>query len=450
MAPVRALTYSEALGLLESALTFGINPSLDGIRTLTAALARPQEAFRSIQVTGTNGKTSVTRIISALLSAHGERTGTYTSPHLVSYTERMAIDGVPMAEDEFAAALSTVAAVVEDTIAGHAETLGVGSDSLDIAFTEFELLTAAALWFFRERACSWACLEVGMGGRWDATSVVSPQVAVVTGVGLDHTDRLGVTREEIAADKAHIIKPGSIAVIGPGCTGVEQVLLDRSCAVGAPVVRVGQTAADVTWRDVGVPDVPGGITRLTVDGVFDSYVDLAVRAPSYQVPNVATAIAAVEVALGRVLDRDALASALRGMCFPGRFQVIRQKPPLIVDGAHNPEAALVLADAVREAFGSIRPVFVLGVMGDKDAAGIVRTLAPVARGFVCTASRSDRALPVDVLADVVRSEGAEVLGTSPGVVGAVAAAEESSFQGVVVAGSIYVAGELLAAGIGNR
>ncbi|MBN2405990.1 MAG: bifunctional folylpolyglutamate synthase/dihydrofolate synthase, partial [Coriobacteriia bacterium] len=201
------MTFDEALELLEGALSFGIHPSLDGIRALTALLGIPQDSFSSMQVTGTNGKTSVTRIAAALLSAHGHRTGVYTSPHLVSYSERMVIDGEQASEEEFSAALGAVAGVVEADSVRQAQTLGLDATSLDLAYTEFELLTAAALWLFRERSCDWACLEIGMGGRWDATSVVMPKVSVVTGVGLDHTERLGTTRAQIAADKAHIIKP---------------------------------------------------------------------------------------------------------------------------------------------------------------------------------------------------------------------------------------------------
>ncbi|MDO8949111.1 MAG: folylpolyglutamate synthase/dihydrofolate synthase family protein [Actinomycetota bacterium] len=424
------LTYTRAIQELEGALRFGINPSLDGIRTLTARLAEPQDAYRCVQVTGTNGKTSVTRLLSAILHAHGLRVGTYTSPHLVSYTERVEIDGVPITEECFARSVSAV--------------LEASGDMRDSAVTEFELLTAAALDAFRHHQVTWACLEVGMGGRWDATSVVAPRVSVVTGVALDHTDRLGMTREEIAGDKAYIIKPGAVAVIGPGCTGVESILRDRARAVGAPMVRVGSINGDVTWRVLSVPCAPGGMTRLIVDGAFTVYDDLEVRAPSYQAPNVAVAIAAAEAALGQPLDSDALSETLATMVFPGRFELLGEAPPLLIDGAHNPEAATVLAGAVREAFGSKKPIIVLGVMADKDAEGIVRALAPVAGGFVCTQSHSPRALDAEALADIVRSCGAVVLGTERSVASAVAHARLMLAPGVVCAGSIYVAGEVRA------
>jgi dihydrofolate synthase/folylpolyglutamate synthase len=336
---------------------------------------------------------------------------------------------VPIAEDEFAFAL------------GSAIDAAAGLSPGDGVFTEFELLTAAALSAFARAGTLWAVLEVGLGGRWDATSVVSPRVSVITGVGLDHMDRLGSTREEIAADKACIIKTGSVAVLGPGCFGVEQILLERAAKMGAPVVRVGLSGADVTWRVTSAPDAPGAAMRLDVDGALAPYTDLLIFAPSYQAPNVAVAIAAAEAALGQSLDEALLREALSAMTFPGRFELIRAVPPVVIDGAHNPEASAVLAGAVREAFGDVYPVFILGVMADKDAVGIVRELAPVSAGFVCTCSRSERAMVPSTLAAVVCNEGGTVLAIADSVAGALECAEPYAGAGLVVAGSIYVAGE---------
>ncbi|MHB1341508.1 MAG: bifunctional folylpolyglutamate synthase/dihydrofolate synthase [Coriobacteriia bacterium] len=431
------LDFTAAVAALGRALRFGIHPSLDGIRVLTTAMDRPEATFASAQVTGTNGKTSVTRLLAAVLRAHGLRTGVYTSPHLVSYTERIEIDGVRISEQDFARAVST--AVAAASASGDAEDL-----------TEFEILTAAAFEAFRAARIDWACLEVGMGGRWDATSIVSPRVSVITGVALDHTDRLGATREAIAADKAYVIKPGTTAVLGPGCTGVEGVLLERAAAVGAPVLRVGLTNPDVSWTLLAPADRPGGITHLDVEGALGSYPGLGVRAPSYQVPNVAVALAAAEAALGTPLDLPAVREVLLEMTFPGRFQVLREAPALVIDGAHNPEAAGVLASAVRDAFGEVRPVFILGVMADKDAAGIVAALGAVGVGFVVTASQSGRALDPGSLAEIVRRAGHEVLATVPTVAEAIAVTEDLTDGPVVATGSIYVAGEIAVARGGLR
>ncbi|MBN2822046.1 MAG: bifunctional folylpolyglutamate synthase/dihydrofolate synthase [Coriobacteriia bacterium] len=445
------MTFDEALELLEGALSFGIHPSLDGIRALTALLGIPQDSFSSMQVTGTNGKTSVTRIAAALLSAHGHRTGVYTSPHLVSYSERMVIDGEQASEEEFSAALGAVAGVVEADSVRQAQTLGLDATSLDLAYTEFELLTAAALWLFRERSCDWACLEIGMGGRWDATSVVMPKVSVVTGVGLDHTERLGTTRAQIAADKAHIIKPGSVAVFGPGCEGVEDVLLARAVETGSAVVRVGLADEDVAWRVTAAPQQPGDRTWMDVYGVYATYDELAATAPSYQAPNIATAIAAAECALGRALEADTVRATLLSLPFPGRFELLCSEPPVIIDGAHNPQAAAVLASAIREAFGERGPVIVLGILRDKDAAGIIEALAPVARSFVCTQSSSPRSLEPEELARIVEA----IVGVRPPVYADLSMALRYAEQiasddstGVVVTGSLYTAGEVRSPGVG--
>ncbi len=438
MEPSRALTYGEALELLEGALTFGINPSLDGIRALVGAMGDPHSAYGVCQVTGTNGKTSVTRLLAALLSAHGLKTGAYTSPHLVSYVERMEVDGAPVTEAAFAAALGAADVAARAVLEHSAQTLGVAAESLGATFTEFELLTAAALWLYREQRVDWAVLEVGMGGRWDATSVTVPAVAVVTGVALDHTERLGSTREAIAADKAHIIKRGSVAVLGPGCAGVEDILFSRAREMGAEVVRVGRDEDDVTWEVVEAPTAPGGPLRLTVTGVRGRYEGLEVRAPAYQAPNIATAVAAAEAALGRPLDAEAIARRLAAMRFPGRFELVRPQPPLVIDGAHNPEAAGVLARSIAGAFGGVRPAIVLGVLADKDAAGIVRALAPVAARFVCAAPTSSRALPAADLAAVVAEETDVAVEVKPSIAAALLAV---SGEPAVVTGSTYTAGE---------
>lgn len=426
--------YAEAVARLATALRFGIHPSLEGIRALTEALGAPQDAFRSVQVTGTNGKTSVVRMVGALLTAHGERVGTYTSPHLVSYAERIAIGGTPVPEPWFASAVQAAVRAADAVGCVHRE--GV-CDGHAPEFTEFELLTAAALWLFREKTVDWGVLEVGMGGRWDATSVVGPTVAVITGVGLDHTDRLGTTREEIAADKAYVIKPGSVAVLGPGSAGVEQVLLDRALDLGVPVVRVGEAEDDVTWRTLTVQATPNGVTLFEVDGALERYGGLSMTAPSYQVPNAATAIAATEAALGHPLDPDAVRSAFSTITFPGRFECVRTDPPLVLDGAHNPEAARALARAIGDAFGEKRPTVVLGMLSDKDAAGVVDALAPAAARFIATQPDSPRALEASVLASIVRARTGVAPTEAPDIAGAL---EMVADDPAVVTGSLYTVG----------
>lgn len=437
------MTYDEAVAALSGALRFGIHPSLDGIRALTDVMGRPQDAFSSVQVTGTNGKSSVTRLTAAILSAHGVTAGAYTSPHLESYVERMELDGEPVSPDAFAAAVEASVRAAHELALMAAEALGLEEDaeSLDVspALTEFELLTGAALWLLRERGVAWACLEVGMGGTWDATSVVEPKVAVITGVGLDHTERLGETVEAIAADKARIIKSGSVAVLGPGTACVEGILRERADEVGAPVVRVAERGADVTFEVTDRPRRPGDPMRLAVSGARAAYEDLALTAPAYQAPNVAAAVAAAELALDRPLDEAALRRALARMHFPGRFEVVRDDPVVVLDGAHNPQAAGVLADAVGVLVGPA-PVVVIGVLADKDAVGLARGLAPVAARFVVTQPDSPRALPAADLAPLVAEATDVPVSVSPALTDALRIAERLG-PWVLVTGSLYTVGQ---------
>lgn len=424
------LTYPEAVAALTGALRFGTNPSLDKIRALCEGLGRPQDSCRFVQVTGTNGKTSVTRMTAAVLAAHGSRVAAYTSPHLTEYRERVEVGGEPVSEQDFARAIEAV--------------LGADADLGGARATEFELLTAAALWLMRDLGVEWGVLEVGMGGRWDATSVVEPEVAVITGVALDHTRHLGSTVEEIAADKAQIIRPGALAVFGPGTVEVDAVLTARAGEVGAPAVRVREDGGLIEWDIVAVPDRPGGTTRLGVLSPLAGYTGIELTAPSCQAPNAAVAVAACEAALTHALDRGAVRAGFAGLRFPGRFELLRESPPLVVDGAHNPEAAAVLAGAIAEAWPDpdARPAILLGVLDDKDVEGIARALAAVADGFVCTRSSSARALPAADVAVVVGAVTAASPQADEDLRAALALADELGGEaGVVATGSLTVAGE---------
>lgn len=438
------LTYAQALEVLKTAERFGIHPSLEGIGVLADTLGRPQDSYACIQVTGTNGKSSTTRMIAALLEAHGVRTGAYTSPELESLTERIEISGAPVSEEDFARGIEA---------ARDARTNAVALDTLDptTADTQFELLTAGALWLFRDAGVDVACLEVGMGGRWDATSVVSPAVSVITGVGVDHVEHLGATREEIARDKSHIIKAGSVAVMGPGTQGVEDILFQRADELGASVVAVRETGRStpvgeeltVRFEVVSRPDAPGGRTITRVRGLLADYGDLTLATPAYQVPNAATAIASAEAFLGRALDAEAVRAALASLTLPGRFELVLDAPPLVIDGAHNPQAAAVLATAIEEAWPDAgkRPTLLLGILADKDAPGIVGALAHLGASIAVTQSTSKRALEAQQLGDIVH----EVARCRPVIFPSVADALEALYDispaGLVVSGSITTAAE---------
>lgn len=437
-----ARAYDAAVEALRRALVFGINPSLDGIRQLTDELGRPQDAFSSVQITGTNGKTSTARMTEALLRAEGARTGLYTSPHLERYPERIEVDGRAISDEEFASAVQAALDAAE-RIRPH--TLGEPG-----GFTEFELLTAAALWHFARSGVEIAVLEVGMGGRWDATSVVDPVVATITGVGLDHTGVLGDSVAKIAAEKAGIIKPGSTVVLGPGTAAVEEVFVRAAERLGTALVAVRDAdspspvaePATVRFALLERPGGPGGRTAVAVMGAQGVHEALAVVGPSYQAANVATAVATAEATLGRLLDEQAARAGLLGVVLPARFELVRTEPPVIVDGSHNPQAAEALAEAIAEAWpdASRRPNLLLGVLADKDAEGVVRALTQVIEHIsVCTPD-SERALPAADLAAIVE----RVTGRHPrsyaSVAEALAELLSSSPDGLVIAGSLVTAG----------
>lgn len=396
----QSMTYDDAVATLEDALKFGMDPSLEPIRAMCAAMGDPQKRYRCVQVAGTNGKSSTTRMIAVLLHAQGLRVGLYVSPHLIKYPERIEIDGRVVSDEDFARGIE----VALDAAA-----------RAGVQATEFELLTAAALWLFAREDVDWAVLECGLGGRWDATSVVDPQVAVITGVALEHTAILGDTIEKIAGEKAAIIKPGSHAIFAHDLAA--QGIFERQA------------------QDVGTPY---SYAKLDATRAFD---DELAYMPAYQRSNLATALAAVTVALGHAPSPESASIALGGLVIPGRFEILRHDPLVIVDAAHNPQSAHVLAGELRRLFDgdAAIPTLLLGVLDDKDARGIIRELCPLFDRIVVTASSSTRAVPATELASLV----AEETGVRPEATHDVRAAQELlSGEPIVATGSITVAGEV--------
>ena len=360
------ISFEEALARLKSTKRWDINPSLEGTRELCHLLGDPQLSYRTIQIAGTNGKTSVTRLIAALLRAAGSVTGMYTSPELIRYNERIEIEGVPIHDADFAEALGEVFSC---------------ADAHRLQLTEFELMTAAAFVAFRNAHVDVGVLEVGLGGRWDATSVAEPEVAVITGIGLDHQAILGDTLAEIAAEKAAIIKPDArAAVLGPLTAvtpEVEQLIIDQAKRCKVAVVRVRPP------------------------------YELFYGGAPYQIPNIATALAAVE-AFGMKLTQRQIQQVLDTIRFPGRLERINDDPPAYYDGAHNPQAAQVLADTLRQL--KLRPTIALGVFADKDYRGVIDALTPVARDFIAIQPAGARALSAtDLAAEITLRTGATPL-----------------------------------------
>ena len=465
-----AMTFDEAMEALHESLQFGIEPSLEGMYALAEQLGRPQDTFKSVQIAGTNGKSSTVRLVAAILRAHGYKVGLYTSPELVYYPERMEVDGKVISDELFGRVIGDAVKAGRDLVRNVDANVTMGGVPVAIAdgkphagvFTEFELLTAAALHLYALAKCDFAVLEVGMGGRWDATSIVEPEVAGVTGIGLDHTAILGDTIEEIAGEKAAIIKPGSKAVLGTGTAATTQVFLDqcRQSGTNPIVVREGfgnraeYSPVDENHTVRFAARVRGGIVSDDIVGIYAKYPGIGMHAPSYQKANIAMAVAICEQALGRELDLAATRKAVGEAQVPGRFETLSRDPLLIIDAAHNPESAGVLATSIRERFDNTadghfaKPTVLLGIFADKDYRGIIRALAPVTDRFVVSASHAARSLKPEELAAIVEEETGVRPDTYPTLEEALAALRDPRLNkgvrlpAVVATGSISVAGEV--------
>ncbi|HUA29642.1 MAG TPA: folylpolyglutamate synthase/dihydrofolate synthase family protein [Streptosporangiaceae bacterium] len=374
-----------------------IQPSLDRITALTALLGDPQRAYPVIHITGTNGKTSTARMIETLLRARGLRTGLFTSPHLSSIRERICVDGEPLGAERFADAYDEVKPYLE-----------LVDQSQPAALSFFEVLTAMAFAVFADAPVDVAVIEVGVGGTWDCTNVADGAVAVVTPISIDHVRYLGNTVTSIAADKAGIIKPGAVAVLAQQPVDAAEVLLRRVAEVGATVAREGLEFG-VTGRELAV-----GGQLLGIRGLIGSYDDLFLPLfGAHQAGNAACALAAVEAfagasaigahadgaepALGAQrdgepvpLDDDLVRSAFRMMSSPGRLEVVRRSPVVIVDAAHNPAGMAATVTALTESFALTDLIAIIAVSEDKDVPGIRDELEPVVSELVVTANSSSR------------------------------------------------------------
>lgn len=458
---VPEITYDEALGVLRGALRFGIEPLLETVEDMLAELGDPDLAFECVQVAGTNGKTSTSRFTAAILAGEGLSTALYTSPELVSYTERMEVGGAPVSEEAFAHGVS---AAREAGRRVNERRSAAGLRPYDV--TEFDTLTVAAMVVFAEAGVDVAVLECGMGGRWDATSAAkSIRAVAVTGIGLDHMRVLGDTLEKIAGEKAAIIKPGRACVLGAGTAtpdSVEDVLLAQARAAGVtPVLlrpeRLEDAAGEMhpgvprrhedlpsaSYRIVRRPARIGGPLELTVATPRATYEELACLKPAYQAANVACAVALAEGYLGRALDAEALFTSVVQCPTPGRFQLLRPEPPVLIDACHNPQSVAAFLTAV-DAVAPVReerPTLLAAVLADKDVEGIVALLARAFPRVAVTQTSSPRALPAAELAALFAEAGAEVTGTYPTVEAATSALCGESYVGC---GSITLAGELAA------
>lgn len=422
-----------------------IDPTLERMAELMDALGSPQRNYPAVHVAGTNGKTSVTRMVDALLTRLQLRTGRTTSPHLQVVTERISIDNAPISPQRYVATYADVAPFVDIV---DANSTARGAPSL----SKFEVLTAMSFAAFAEAPVDVAVVEVGLGGTWDSTNVVDGQVAVITPIAIDHVEFLGAELAGIAGEKAGIIKPGSVAVLAQQAPEVGEVLLRRAVEVDAAVAREG---AEFTVLDRAV--AVGG-QLLTLQGLGAVYTDVFLPLHgAHQARNAVLALAAVEAFFGagpeRALPADTVRDAFASVTSPGRLERVRTAPSVFLDAAHNPHGASALAVALAEEFDFRKLVGVVAVMADKDAAGVLAALEPVLHELVITKSSSPRAMDTDELAGlavarfgdervVVVDDLASALET------AIALAEEVGEQGervsgagVVVTGSVVTAGE---------
>lgn len=415
-----------------------VQPRIERTRRVLELLDDPQRTYRVVHVTGTNGKTSTSRIVESLLRAHGLRTGLFTSPHLTRFTERIMIDGEPIADAAVADAWEEIApfvALVDSQLAAED----------DAPLTFFELLTVLAFVAFSDAPVDVAVVEVGMGGSWDSTNTADGDVAVIAPIGLDHADRLGNTIAEIATVKAGIIKPDAAVVSAAQTPEAEAVLRAQAQRVGATIAFEGRDFALAADR------LAVGGQMLDVRGLAGEYPELYLPLyGAHQGRNAALAIAAVESLIGGASQRivsDVLTDGLAQVTSPGRLQLVGIQPTVIVDAAHNPHGAAALVDALRASFDFDEWGVVLGVLGDKDAAGIVAELAPIAAHVFATSPDSERANDADTIADFAEGAGLRVTVHDDLPAAAEAAREwaaASDRRAVIIAGSVVLAGEALA------
>ncbi len=389
--------------ILDRAPEHDLVPSLDRIQAVAELLGDPQRAFEAIHVTGTNGKTSTTRMIERLLREHGLRTGRFTSPHLTDVRERISLDGEPIGQERFVEVYDEIKPYLDLVDARNAE---AGNPRL----TYFEVLVALAYAAFADTPVDVAAVEVGLGGSWDATNIIDARVAVITPIGIDHERFLGHDVATIAKEKSGIIKPDAIAVFSEQSAEADDVLLAKAAELGVTVFRQGHDFG-VSTREVAV-----GGQVLTIQGAAAVYPDIFLPLHGeHQAQNAATALAAVEAFLlsdgrdwsstdnsreGSGLDIDVVRAAFADTSSPGRLEVVRRSPTVLIDAAHNPSGAQVLADSLEEAFGFSRLVGVVAVLEDKDAEGILGALEPVLEEVVITRTSSPRAMEPDELTEI--------------------------------------------------
>jgi dihydrofolate synthase/folylpolyglutamate synthase len=418
------VTFEQARAWIEELEVFGMRFGLERMHVLLAALGHPERRWPAIHVVGSNGKSSTARLAAAALASQGLRAGTYLSPHVSGWPERIELHGRPVGPRRFAAAVTAVRHTAERLDLPPGERV-----------TQFEALTAAAFVTFAEARVDAAVVEAGLGGRYDATNVLAPQAVVaLTNIALEHTDLLGDTEAAIAAEKLAVAAPGSDRLV------VGRLSASAAPAVAAEVARRGLRG----WRygrDFAVRGRGGSVEVRTPGGRYEALpLPLAGR---FQRDNLATALAAVERLLGRALAPEPLARRLTRVRMPGRLETLPGSPLLILDGAHNPAGMQAMTASLRQVAGRRRPVAVVSALGDKDLAGMLAPIANVCRAMVATRSRHPRAVAPATIARLAAELG---LPAETQERPAAAVARASALAGrrgaVLVCGSLYLLTDL--------
>jgi len=385
-------SYQQALDYIWSFVDYETMPGLRSaanydlgrVQELLARLGEPHLAARSVHIAGTKGKGSTAAMVASALMNAGYSTGLYTSPHLNDPRERIRVNGELIGKDELVALVEKLKPEVETV--NQKDTYG--------QLTTFEVLTALGFAYFKLKGVDFQVIEVGLGGRLDATNVIQPEVCIITSISLDHTEVLGNSLAALAREKAGIIKSGSTVVVAPQRDEVAQVIEETCLNRGARLIRVGR---DITWQSLGFDS---NRQSLQVEGRLGSYKLSLPLLGDYQQENAIAAVAALEVLAekGFNISRDNIVDGLAQTSWPGRFQVLRREPLLVVDGAHNPDSARKLKQSLLQYFDFDRAVLVIGVSVDKDIAGIVSELAPLFDEVMVTRSRHPRAMAPELVA----------------------------------------------------
>lgn len=410
---------TETLEFLQRVSWLGSRPGLERITELMGRLGDPQKALKYVHVAGTNGKGSVSAMVSAVLTEAGYTTGLYISPHLQHYNERMKINGAEISDEEFCALTERLKAV---------------SDEMEDKPTEFELITAMALLYFWEHRCDIVVLEVGLGGRLDATNVIPPpEVAVITNLGLEHTEVLGDTIEKIAAEKGGIIKPGCTAVSYDSAPEALRVLDGICREKGVPLV-----CADTGRIRLCAHSLDGQSFRR--DDGEELFIPLLGR---HQLHNAALALAAIDALRERgwSITPESIRLGLAAVKWPARFELLAREPLFILDGGHNPQCVRALTDAIAAYLPGERITFLTGILADKDYEAMIDMVSPCALRFVCVTPDNDRALPAHALAALLREKGHEAVSCAD-MAEAIRACLSYGDAPIVAFGSLYMAGDI--------